>query len=266
MSPTTVEYLVASIGCAFSVGIGVYAIISYAVAARFSDARPFSSAVGQMVRESLLAFLVQPLIPFYFFFGRKMGGRKDGTPVVFVHGYFQNRADFIWLARILRKRGFGPLYGVNYWSFGPIEDSALAVAKFAEDVRVAHGVAAVDLVCHSLGGLVAAAVVRHHPKLVRKCVTIASPHAGIAWPGPLLGRVGRQMRAKGAFLTERAATRWEVPLLSVYSSHDNIVYPWRTSSRADFGGRDVLLEGPGHFAILFDPRMATAVVDFLREP
>ncbi len=95
--------------------------------------------------------------------------------------------------------------------------------------------------------------------------TIASPHAGIHWPGPILGGVGAQMRAKGKWLTDRAATRWEVPLLSVYSSHDNLVYPKTTASRADVGGRDVVIEGPGHFAILFDERMARAIVDFLGE-
>lgn len=266
MIPTAIEYAAAGTGGAFLIGVASYIAVSYVVAARFTDARPFSAAVRHVMREMLLATLVQPLLPLFIFFGRSMGGRRDGVPIVFVHGYFQNRADFVWLARVLRREGFGPLYGVNYWSFGPVERSARVVARFAEEVRKAHGVEKVDLVCHSLGGLVAAEIARTHPNLVRRCVTIASPHAGIAWPGPIMGGVGRQMRSDGEWMSERSQSRWEVPLLSIYSTHDNIVYPWRTSSRASVGGRDLLIEGPGHFAILFDDTMARAVVGFLREP
>lgn len=266
MNLRILEYVAGGVGGAFTFGVLVYAAVSYMVAARFNEQRPFSSAVRHIAWETILAMLVQPLLPLYFVIGRRMGGRDDGVPVVFVHGYFQNRADFIWLARVLRREGFGPLYGVNYWSFGAIERSAERVARFAEEVRVAHGREQVDLVCHSLGGLVAAEVARAHPKLVRRCVTIASPHAGIAWPGPVLGASGRQMRRAGAYMKAReTAERAAVPLLSIYSSHDNVVYPAASSSLAHVGGRDVVVEGPGHFAILFDERMAKAVVDFLRE-
>lgn len=265
MIPTALEYAAAGGGGAFAIGVALYIAISYVVAARFTDARPFSAAVRHVLREMLLAMLVQPLLPLYLFVGRSMGGRRDGVPIVFVHGYFQNRADFVWLARVLRREGFGPLYGVNYWSFGAVERSAQVVAEFIEQVRKTHGVTEVDLVCHSLGGLVAAELVRSHPKMVRRCVTIASPHAGVAWPGPIPGGVGRQMRSDGEWLSERSQKSWEVPLLSIFSTHDNIVYPWRTSSRAAVGGRDVVIEGPGHFAILFDDAMAEAVVGFLRE-
>ncbi len=260
------EYAAAGTVGAFAVGVFLYTLVSYLVAARFNEPRPFSRAVRHVLGEMMLAALVQPLLPLYLVLGRRMGGRDDGIPVVFVHGYFQNRVDFVWLARVLRRAGMGPLYGVNYWSFGPIERSAAKVAAFVEEVRAAHGAPAVDLVCHSLGGLVAAEVVRKHPTWIRRVATIASPHAGVHWPGPLIGSVGAQMRARGEWMSSRRDLKCDVPLLSVYSSHDNLVYPHVTASRAAVGGRDVVVEGPGHFAILFDERMAQAVVEFLREP
>ena len=46
-----------------------------------------------MMRELYYVLITQPLIPLFFFIGRKFSD-GDNVPVVFVHGYFQNRADF----------------------------------------------------------------------------------------------------------------------------------------------------------------------------
>ena len=242
-----------------------YTFFSYAVAHRFVAPRPLRSLVSHAGWEAILSLFVQPLLPLFFLVGRRMGGRAKGQPIVFVHGYFQNRVDFLYLARVLSKAGLGPLYGVNYWSFGAIESSAGTLARFVERVCAEQGTPSVDLVCHSLGGLVAAEYARTHVERVRRCVTIASPHGGIAWPGPVLGPSGAQMRPKGKYLTASAHLPWEVPLLSIYSSHDNVVYPPTTSAREHVGGKDLVIDGPGHFAILFHRQTAEATRAFLDE-
>ena len=71
------------------------------------------SHASAMMRELYYVMITQPLIPIYFFIGRRFG-KGDGIPVIFVHGYFQNRADFWWMARQFRKTSRGPLYGFNY--------------------------------------------------------------------------------------------------------------------------------------------------------
>ena len=63
-------------------------------------------------------------------------------------------------------------------------------ARFVEAVCAETGAAQVDLVCHSLGGVVALEYIHDAgAKRVRRCVTVASPHAGVAWKGPILGTV-----------------------------------------------------------------------------
>ena len=57
-----------------------------------------------------------------------------------------------------------------------------------------------------------------------------------------------------------------VPSLSVYSSHDNVVFPKESSSLALRGGRDVEVEGLAHLSILFSPKVAEHVASFLTEP
>jgi hypothetical protein len=97
-------------------------------------------------------------------------------------------------------------------------------------------------------------------------VTIASPHAGVPWKGPILGEVGTQLRQGCAYLEDRTGHTIAVPTLSIYSTHDNMVHPPETSQLAPRGGRDLAIEGVGHLAILFDRNVIDGVRDFLREP
>ena len=55
-------------------------------------------------------------------------------------------------------------------------------------------------------------------------------------------------------------------MLSVFSSHDNIVHPKETSHLAKRGGRDVEVEGFAHLSLLFAPAVAEHVASFLLEP
>jgi len=62
------------------------------------------------------------------------------------------------------------------------------------------------------------------------------------------------------------AVKLDVPCLSVFSSHDNVVHPKESASLARRGGRDVEVEGPAHLAILFSPKVAEHVASFLTDP
>lgn len=254
----------------FTVIAFLYVFVSHVVARLHHSPANAWNVIKQAIGELLVVLASQPLLLPYFLLGRRMGGRKKGTPVVFIHGYFQNRGDFVYVAHVLRKRGLGPLYGMNYWSFGRIEAAANRLGRFVERVRTETGADKVDLVCHSLGGVVAGEYLRTGPKdaseapaYVRKCVTLASPHAGVAWPGPIVGKTARILRRGSRYLQQSVATPFGVPALSIYSSFDNIVYPMETSALSHRGGTDQVLEHVGHLAILFDRRAAAAVADFL---
>ena len=55
-----------------------------------------------------------------------------------------------------------------------------------------------------------------------------------------------------------------VPMLSIFSTHDNIVAPARPAASLEpWGGRDFVVDHVGHLTILFDKRVASAVADFL---
>jgi pimeloyl-ACP methyl ester carboxylesterase len=254
------------ISAVFAFGVLSYVGFSFLLAAEHVPKRPIGRVLSAALRESVLAVVVSFLLPFYVWAGRRRGAGKQ--PIVLVHGYTQNRVDFIYLSAALRRRGLGPVFAFNYWSFGDIRKSAERLAAFARGVAKETGVPAVDLVCHSMGGLVARQCVRIAPGVVRRMVTIASPHAGVRFRGPILGRGGRQLRSGTKFLRELESVPLGVPTLSIYSKHDNVVFPAETSSIARWGGRDLELEQLGHLGILFDRTVADAVARFLeaKEP
>jgi len=245
-------------------GVALYVVVSYLLTASYVPKRSYADLIVALVRETVLALFITPLSPLYLFaLGRRQGSGKQ--PIVLVHGYTQNRVNFIYLARALRKRGFGPIYGFNYFSFANIRKSGERLARFLDRVREETGAASVDLVCHSMGGLVARQCIRLDPARVRKCVTVASPHSGVHWwAGPIIGPGGRQLIAGTRFLQELAALPLAVPMLSIYSRHDNVACPGESiSSLERWGGDDLAVDHLGHLSILFDARVADAVAGFL---
>jgi pimeloyl-ACP methyl ester carboxylesterase len=259
-------YVAAAVVLALGGGIFVYVAGSFALMHAHVDRRPATRHLLEALREIAWAALTQPLLPLFYFVGRRLAS-GHGIPVVVVHGYTQNRVDFLRIARGLARAGLGPVYGFNYPWFASVHANAARLARFCDSVRRETGAARVDLVAHSLGGLVALEYLHEAgPQHVRRLVTIASPHAGIAWRGPIVGAGGAQLRRGSAFLVERASRAVPVPCLSVFSSHDNLVHPSTSAMLAPRGGRDHAVGDVAHLAILFDPRVVRAVVDFLAAP
>lgn len=242
-------------------GVAGYVIGSYFFARAHHPARGLSLTLREALREGMLAALVQPLLPLYYLVGRRMGGNAGKRPIVLVHGYAQNRVDFVWLARALARAGMGPMYGFNYWPYGRLPESAARLARFVARVCEDEKADAVDVVCHSMGGLVAMELIGQNGAQVRRLVTIGTPHAGVAWRGPILGASAGHLRRGAARVREGRAL--EHPALSIYSTHDNVVGSATTSSLEAIGGRDLVVPGLGHVAMLFDRRVASEIAAFL---
>ena len=255
-------------------GIGVVAVLlgaalvylfgSFYLMAAHVAPRPGQNKARAMLRELYYVLLTQPLIPLYFVLGRRMG-RGSGIPVIFIHGYFQNRADFAWLAGRFRKAGKGPLYGFNYPWFDSVDRNVPRLDRFVQRVCAESGARKVTLVAHSLGGLVALEYAHSAAGTgrVAHCITVGTPHAGVLWRGPIPGRVARELRAGGAFATQRQERAVVAPTLSVYSTHDNIVHPPSTCELSSRGGSDVAIDGLGHLSLLYSPEVARVLIAFI---
>lgn len=253
----------------------VYVLGSFALMYRHNERRALGMTLRELGREIWLALVSQPWLPLYYVVGRRLPlfhrpAAEGAVPVVLVHGYMQNRVGFVGLARALDRRGVGPIYGINYPWFLDVGSNARRLARFVAAVRAETKAPLVDLVCHSMGGLVAMEMLHGEAaenKLhVRKCITIATPHAGVTWRGPMIGLGASMLRKGSKLLTAQAGYKLAIPTLSLYSTHDNVVFPVTTSQLATRGGKDEAIEGLGHLSILFSPVVAERVASFLAEP
>jgi pimeloyl-ACP methyl ester carboxylesterase len=193
------------------------------------------------------------------------GGR---VPVVVLHGYFSNRGTVRALVRALDEAGVAPVVAPSLpCILAPVEEFAANAGRVVEEIASASGQPKVILVCHSMGGLIAREYLRRHGAgRVAGLVTLGSPHHGSALARIGAGANARQMRPGSDFL--RALERSEgeegpgIPVLSIYTRHDNLVAP-QDSSRLPWA-RHVAISGVGHLAMLDDARVHGAVVEELR--
>ncbi len=232
--------------------------------------RPSLAGLGFVVSEwiaTLRACALQPL-----FMGRPTVRRRAASapakprpPVVLVPGYSLNRSSLQALARYLHQCGWEWVHVVNNAPYdAPINTYAAHLAREVQVLQAASGATTVDLVAHSMGGIVASTYVKQHggAQTVRRLVTLGTP-----WAGSRLWVVTQ--RAHGAELapdhpTVLAAQNPPCAVTSVWSPHDNIVLP-ATASKIAFGENRVL-SGLGHCSLLYAHRAHAAVGEALAAP
>ena len=244
---------------------GAFVATTYFQARRITRGELGWPSLRCYIHETLCTWFTQALWPIGWFVGEGFGQRAAPgarRPIVLVHGWTQNRTNFVWLARFLRRRGLGPFFGFNYNSFQPIEQSAKSLAAFVERVAAHTGAKEIDLVCHSLGGLVARTYVdlMGGHGYVQRVVTLGTPHCGVGYANPLFGPSVRDMHSETGFVVQlgQAPLPASVSYLSIYSTHDNIVYPGSASCLGQ-RGTDIRVSGFGHFGILFCEQVAAHV-------
>jgi pimeloyl-ACP methyl ester carboxylesterase len=265
LSPYLVVQSLVVVFGALCVGIFVYVVGSFFLMRGHAGPRALGLSFREMMREALWSLVTQPLMPWYYGFGERLA-QGEKTPVVVVHGYMQNRIGFIGIARRLNRRGLGPVFGFNYPWYRSVADNSKRLEAFVERICGQTRQAQVILICHSMGGLIGVhyILLGRGKERVLRCVTIASPHAGVLYRGPVIGAPSRDLRT-GSELLISIQGALPVPLLSIASTHDNVVHPYGQSSVASRGGTDFLVEGPGHLSILFDPRVLDRVADFVAD-
>ncbi|MDT8442232.1 MAG: alpha/beta fold hydrolase [Desulfuromonadales bacterium] len=233
-------------------------------------ARGFGLSLWLMIQEIACLLLTLLLRPCGWHRQRLQPGpvNNERRPVILLHGLFQNRSCLFWLAHRLRCAGWSHVYSINTPPWRDIETLTEILAKKVDEIRLALQVDQVDLVGHSMGGMIARNYVQHRggaPR-VRRLVTLGTPHRGSKLAPFAISKIGLSLLPGSAFLTSFNAGAWpaETDVVSLYSRHDNIVLP--TANATLSGIPAIELSGMGHNALLFHPRTLQAVVDALARP
>ena len=183
-------------------------------------------------------------------------------PILLVHGYGCSRAAWWWLRRRLEARGW-VVATINLEPiYADIEHYVEPLELRIDDVLAATGAARLTLVGHSMGGLVIRAHLRRHgADKVSRVVTLGTPYGGSELARIGFGANGQQMVPGNDWLAQLAEYPQPVETTIIFSPHDNYVMPQTSLYLA--GTQRCALEGLGHLAMLYSPRVADALVDAL---
>lgn len=185
--------------------------------------------------------------------------------VLCLHGYGCNRAAWLPMQRRLSAQGY-PCHAIDLAPLlASIDHYSDDIARHVECLHRDTGLPIV-LLCHSMGGIAARAFLRHHPDAsVAHIITLGSPHHGTRHAGLGLGENARQMRYDSPWLAaltaheaRHHATRITSRFTSIYSWHDNVVYPVASSHLE--GARNLALDNIGHVSLILHPR-ALALIE-----
>lgn len=193
------------------------------------------------------------------------GARARGPrPVIVLHGYAMNRANFVLLASRLGKAGIGPIFGFEYWTFGRVAAAARQLGWFVDQVREATGAEQVDVIGHSMGGVVGMYYVTlaGGDGTVANLVTLGSPLQGTDVSAPL-GHAGRELVLGSKLMTRlvTAPPATKTKVLSIWSKADNLV-PGAHQKPLP-GTETILYDDLGHVALLGSRRVAGEIIDRL---
>jgi len=225
-----------------------------------------SQPAWRLIAQEAAAFAAAGLLmPFGIRSPRRRTPRaRDQRTVVLVHGYLANRSTLFPLAAYLRLRGLKQILQFNYDSRAGVERGALGLRAFLrQHVRGGR----IDLVGHSLGGLVARVYVQElgGSRRVDRCVTLGTPHRGTYNSYWLWSRVGGELRPDSQLLARLGASRSAmqgVRFLSLIAGSDNLVIPRVFASHE----QEIVIQDVGHLSMLFSPTVLRLVGDYLAKP
>ncbi|NLC70006.1 MAG: alpha/beta fold hydrolase [Desulfuromonadaceae bacterium] len=192
--------------------------------------------------------------------------RNDQTPIVLLHGLFENQGCLLPLKRRLQLAGFLNIHSISLPSWHNAEYLTERVAKKVDELRHATGLSRVHLIGHSMGGILARNFIqiRGGEKKVASCVLIGVPNEGSRLAPFALSPLGRLLIPESEFLRRLAESPLppQIPMISIYSRHDNFVQPAANAHLA--GAVNVELRGLGHTSLLYSSEVHNEVISFLR--
>ncbi len=198
----------------------------------------------------------------------------DGhRPVIFVHGFGGAPGNFLPLRAWLWAKGLKRTYAFEHPAEGTLEEAAEVLSAYVQAVIEVNALppgARVDLVAHSMGGVVARLAVAHAAtrERVDTLITLGTPHRGsflaryAATPNALDLRPGSSVVER-----LRAQEPWPGPpgwprLIAFWSPADVIVVP-PESARVE-GAVNLELPGFTHYSYLVRPHAWEQVLYALR--
>lgn len=209
--------------------------------------------------------------------GRQVARAVD--PVILVPGFMAGDGTLAFMARALRQRGFRTYRSRIHVNVGCTLNAAAQLEARLESISIRRGTR-VQIVGHSLGGMLARGIAVRRPDLVSGIVTLGSPmlapgahHRGLSASVDMLVRLSRAgvpglmseecvagTCARQSFDESREPVPAGVGFTAVYSKRDGIV-DWRACVDP---AADPVEVTASHVGMAVDPRVIDRVTGALR--
>jgi triacylglycerol lipase len=204
--------------------------------------------------------------------------RLPADPVLLVPGFMAGDATLAFLGRALRQEGFRTYRSHIHANVGCTLNAAAQLESRLESIAIRRGTR-VQIVGHSLGGMLARGLAVRRPDLVSGIVTMGSPmlapgahHAMLSRGVDMLVRLSRAglpglmseecvagTCARQSFDESRAPMPDGVDFTAIYSQRDGIV-DWRACVDPEAMAVEVTAS---HVGMAVDPRVIALVVEAL---
>jgi triacylglycerol lipase len=191
------------------------------------------------------------------------------NPVLILPGFLMPEWSYDALRRRLALAGYGQVAVLSGWPWcDTIPAYARAAREAAEALRARTGAAKVDLVCHSMGGLVGRYLIQElgYEDRVDHFVSYGTPHHGTLI-GPLASWYAKsagEMTPGSAFLAALNAREGRpsaIKYTSVHAQFDEIVFPHESVDLR--GAENPEVPRALHITGVLTPEVARSILDGL---
>ena len=192
-----------------------------------------------------------------------------GTPVIFVHGYTGSASNWTTAMAVFRSGGYSSseLFAYEYNSYGNNITNAQGLVNYVSQVRSRTGAAQVDIVNHSMGGLVSLWYLKQlgGAQYVRHLASIAGANHGTTYAAAcLIYTTCQQMYPGSSFINTLSAgdeTPGSTRYGTWYSPCDGIIIPYTSTTLS--GATNNYVACQTHIGYLTDTITLTQIRSFL---
>lgn len=191
------------------------------------------------------------------------------APLVVIHGLGGSAGNFAGLKLWVRLHKPRPIHAFDYRNFEAIDDVVSAFQDWLSDVQALYPGQRVDIVAHSLGGLITRAAL-HDRSLaagVRRIMTLGTPHQGThlaRWGG---SRWVRELRIDSPLILRlnaedaRAFERENLDIVAYWTDRDIMVLPGSNATLD--GATNIAMHDATHLTWLLKPKMIRHIIETL---
>ena len=189
---------------------------------------------------------------------------QNRRPVLLVHGYGLNRGCFTFLQTYLHTRGYQWVWAINNRpNNSPIPVFAKRLGRAIERFKAETGAEQIDIVAHSMGGVVAAYALKefgyaHH---VRRLITLGTPWSGTK--AHVFGFRREALDIKPGSAVIASLEGYSGDTIAIWSRSDHLALP--SESACPDHAKCIELVDLGHQEMLISARVFRCVADALLE-